>query len=64
MGYWVSDSDQHSRLAVFNDTHQRQKYPDYYREFRKASFTAGMNSSEVQVYFNDPRQLNAESRRQ
>ena len=64
MGHWVSDSYPHSRLAVFDDAHRRQKYPDYYREFRKAFFTAGLNSSEVQVYFNDPRQLNAESDRQ
>lgn len=61
MGRWVSDSYPHSRLAVFNDSHQRQRYPDYYREFRKAFFTEGLNSTEVQDYFKDHRQLNLES---
>jgi len=60
MGHWVSNSYPHSRLAVFDDVHHLQKYPDYYREFRKAFFTAGLNSTEVQVYFNDPRQLNVD----
>jgi pimeloyl-ACP methyl ester carboxylesterase len=58
MGQWLCDSYPHSRLAVFNDNHNFQKYQSYYREFRRAFFTAGLNSSETQVYFNDPRQLN------
>lgn len=58
MGHWLSDSYPHSRLAVFDDAHRRQKYPDYYREFRRAFFTFGLNSPEVQYYFNDARQLN------
>lgn len=60
MGHWVSNSYPHSILAVFDDVHHLQKYPDYYREFRKAFFKAGLNSTEVQVYFNDPRQLNVD----
>jgi len=64
MGHWLYDSYPHSRLAIFDDSHDFQKYQDYYREFRRAFFTAGLNSSEVQVYFNDPKQLNAESRHQ
>lgn len=60
MGQWVSDSYPHSRLAVFDEAHHFQKHQDYYREFRRAYFTYGLNSSEVQTYFYDPRQLNAE----
>lgn len=62
MGRWISDSYPYSRLAVFDDAHSFQKHQDYYREFRRAFFTAGLNSSEVQIYFDDPRQLNVESR--
>ena len=58
MGQWISDSYPHSRLAVFDDAHRLQKHPDYYREFRRAFFTFGLNSSQVQNYFNDARQLN------
>lgn len=61
MGQWLSNAYPNSRLAVFNDTHQFQKYQDYYRGFRKAFFTAGLNSSDVQAHFEEPRQLNAES---
>ncbi len=63
MGQWLSDAYPNSRLAVFNDSHQFQRDQDYYRDFRRAFFTAGLNSSVVQAYFEDPRQLNAESRR-
>ncbi|VVB64459.1 Uncharacterised protein [uncultured archaeon] len=58
MGQWISDSYPHSRLAVFDDAHHLCKHQEYYREFRRAFFTAGLNSSEVQDHFNDARQLN------
>jgi len=60
MGQWVSDSYPYSRLAVFDDSHHFQEHPGYYRQFRRAYFTYGLNSSEVQTHFDDPRQLNAE----
>jgi pimeloyl-ACP methyl ester carboxylesterase len=57
MGQWISDSYPHSRQAVFNDAHERNKYPDYYRDFRKAFFINGLYSSEIQIFFDDVRQL-------
>jgi pimeloyl-ACP methyl ester carboxylesterase len=60
MGHWISSSYPHSRLAVFDDTHHFQRHQDYYRKFRRAFFTYGLNSSEVQTFFEDPRQLNAQ----
>lgn len=57
-GQWLSNSYPHSRLAVFDDVHRLQKHLHYYREFRRAFFTTGLNSSKVQGYFNDDRQLN------
>jgi hypothetical protein len=58
MGSWISNSYPHSRQAIFNDAHKRDKYNDYYFNFRKKFFTAGLNSSEIQSYFLDARQLN------
>lgn len=58
MGSWISDSYLHSRQAIFNDAHKRDKYNDYYLNFRKSFFVAGLNSSETQSYFQDARQLN------
>jgi pimeloyl-ACP methyl ester carboxylesterase len=59
MGQWLCQSYPHARLALFEDTHSREKYPDYRRQFRKAFFVHGLNSTEVQAHFNDQRQLNA-----
>jgi pimeloyl-ACP methyl ester carboxylesterase len=59
MGQWLCQSYPHARLALFEDTHSREKYPDYRRQFRKAFFVHGSNSIEVQAQFNDQRQLNA-----
>jgi len=59
MGQWLYQSYPHARLALFNDTHERGRYPDYRREFRRDFFVHGLNSPEVQAHFNDPRQLNA-----
>jgi pimeloyl-ACP methyl ester carboxylesterase len=58
MGQWLSDSYIYSRLAIFDDVHRLRKHPDYYREFRRAFFKFGLNSPEIQNYFNDARQLN------
>ena len=59
IGQWLCQSYPHARLALFNDTHSRDKYSDYKLEFRRAFFINGLNSPEIQVYFDDPRQLNA-----
>ncbi|HIH75058.1 MAG TPA: hypothetical protein HA306_07755 [Methanosarcina sp.] len=56
-GQWISDSYSHSRQAVFNDTHTRGQYSDYYLDFRRAFFTTGLESLETQSYFQDSRQL-------
>lgn len=58
MGEWISDSYPYSRQAVFNDTHKRIKYNDYYLNFRKAFFNTGLNSPETSSYFMDVQQLN------
>lgn len=57
-GQWISDSYPHSRQAVFNETHTREQYDNYYLNFRKAFFTTGMESLETQSYYRDSRQLN------
>ena len=57
MGRWISDTYPHAQQAVFSDSHERQKYPEYYRDFRKAFFINGLYSPETQSYFNDARQL-------
>lgn len=57
MGQWISAAYPHARQAVFSDAHERQKYPEYYRDFRKAFFTEGLYSPATQKYFDDPRQL-------
>ncbi|MGB5101416.1 MAG: hypothetical protein WBN94_12565 [Methanothrix sp.] len=59
MGYWLHQSYPHARLALFSDTHERRKDPDYRREFRRAFFMHGLYSPEAQAHFDDPRQLNA-----
>ena len=59
MGQWLCQSYPHARLALFNDTHERGRYPDYRREFRRDFFVHGLNSPEVQAHFNDLIQLNA-----
>jgi pimeloyl-ACP methyl ester carboxylesterase len=56
-GKWISDSYPNSQQAVFNDAHKRDRYDDYYLNFRKAFFVTGLNSSETQSYFQDTRQL-------
>jgi pimeloyl-ACP methyl ester carboxylesterase len=58
IGRWISDSYPHSRQAIFNDVHKRDKYNDYYLNFRKAFFVTGLNSTETRSYFMDARQLN------
>lgn len=58
MGQWISDSYPNSRQAIFNDTHTREQYNDYYLDFRKAFFTTGLESLETQSYYQDSRQLN------
>ncbi|WP_052730900.1 hypothetical protein [Methanosarcina horonobensis] len=58
MGKWISDSYPNSQQAIFNDSHKRDRYDDYYLNFRKAFFVTGLNSSETQSYFKDTRQLN------
>jgi len=62
MGQWMRESYPHARLAIFSDSHERRKDPDYRREFRRAFFQHGLYSPEVQAHFNDPRQLNAAER--
>ncbi|PKM78499.1 MAG: hypothetical protein CVU90_01820 [Firmicutes bacterium HGW-Firmicutes-15] len=57
MGQWISDSYPHAQQAVFSDAHERKKYPDYYRDFRKAFFINGLYSPETQNCFDDARQL-------
>ena len=59
IGQWLRESYPHARLALFNDTHERRKDPDYRRDFRRAFFMHGLHSPEVQAHFNDPRQLNS-----
>ncbi|OPY54954.1 MAG: Alpha/beta hydrolase family protein [Methanosaeta sp. PtaU1.Bin112] len=59
MGKWMRELYPHARLAIFSDSHERRKDPEYRREFRKAFFQHGLYSPEVQAYFDDPRQLNA-----
>lgn len=59
MGHWLHQSYPHARLALFSDTHERRKNPDYRREFRRAFFMHGLYSPEAQAHFDDPRQLNA-----
>ena len=59
MGQWMRQSYPHARLAIFSDSHERRKDPEYRREFRKAFFLHGLYSPEVQACFDDPRQLNA-----
>jgi len=59
MGQWLCQSYPHARLALFNDTHSRDKYSDYQLEFRRGFFIHGLNSPEIQDYFDDLRQLNA-----
>lgn len=58
MGKWISNSYPNSRQAIFDDAHKRDRYNDYYLNFRKAFFVTGLNSSETQSYFLDVRQLN------
>lgn len=58
IGQWISDSYPHSRQAIFNDTHIREQYNDYYLDFRKAFFATGLNSTETQTYYTDTQQLN------
>ena len=43
MGQWLCQSYPHARLALFDDTQSRRKYPDYRLEFRKAFFVHGLN---------------------
>ncbi|WP_269848478.1 hypothetical protein [Methanosarcina horonobensis] len=38
MGKWISDSYPNSQQAIFNDSHKRDRYDDYYLNFRKAFF--------------------------
>jgi pimeloyl-ACP methyl ester carboxylesterase len=57
MGQWISESYPHAQQAVFSDAHERQKYPKYYRDFRKAFFINGLYSPETQKFFDDARQL-------
>jgi len=57
-GQWIGDSYPHSRQVVFNETHAREQYDDYYLNFRKAFFTTGMESLETLSYYQDSRQLN------
>jgi len=59
MGQWLCQSYPHARLALFNDTHERRRDPDYRLEFRRNFFIHGLNSLQVQAHFDDPRQLNA-----
>jgi hypothetical protein len=59
MGKWMRELYPHARLAIFSDSHERRKDPEYRREFRRAFFLHGLYSPEVQAYFDDPRQLNA-----
>lgn len=59
MGQWMRQSYPHARLAIFSDSHERRKNPEYRQEFRKAFFLHGLYSPEAQTYFDDPRQLNA-----
>ena len=58
MGQLISDSYPHSQQAIFNDAHKRDKYDEYYLNFRKAFFVTGLNSSETQSYYRDARQVN------
>lgn len=57
-GLLLSDSYPHAKLAIFNDSHLREKDPEYYRSFRKAFFTYGLESAQTKQYFSDERQLN------
>lgn len=57
MGQWISNSYPHSRQAIFNDAHKRDKNNEYYLNFRKAFFITSLNSSETQSYFLDSRQV-------
>jgi hypothetical protein len=59
MGQWLHQSYPHARLALFNDTHERRKDPDFRREFRRAFFMHGLYSPDAQACFNDPMQINA-----
>ncbi|MCO5384147.1 MAG: hypothetical protein NHB15_20470 [Methanosarcina barkeri] len=58
MGQLISDSYPYSQQAIFNDAHKRDKYNEYYLNFRKAFFVTGLNSSETQSYYRDSRQVN------
>jgi hypothetical protein len=50
-GKWISKSYPYSRQAIFNEAHKRDKHSDYYLNFRKAFFLAGLNSTETQSNF-------------
>jgi hypothetical protein len=58
MGQLISNSYPRSQQAIFNDAHKRDKYNEYYLNFRKAFFVTGLNSSETQSYYRDARQVN------
>jgi pimeloyl-ACP methyl ester carboxylesterase len=62
VGKWIAESYPHSRIAIFADSHERARYPDYYLQFRKAFFTAGLDAQVTQTYFRDMRQLNGKAR--
>ncbi len=64
MGRWIADAYPHARLAVFEEIHGMKNYPEYYRDFRKAYFAAGLSSPETERYFKDPRQLNQQANQQ
>lgn len=59
MGEYLQKSYPHARLALFSDSHERRKDPDFRREFRGDFFMHGLYSPQVQGHFNDSRQLNA-----
>lgn len=58
MGHWLAEAYPNSKLALFNDSHVKSAYPEYYRGFRKAFFQTGLNSQETKAYFQDTRQVN------
>lgn len=59
MGQWLCQSYPDARLALFDDSHTREKFQDFRQEFRREFFIHGLRSPEVQACFDDPRQLNA-----
>ncbi|MDD2717679.1 MAG: hypothetical protein PHW04_17460 [Candidatus Wallbacteria bacterium] len=49
-----------SKLALLKDGHRMLQHQDYLKQLRTAFYTAGFNSQEFRVLFDDPQQLNRE----